>query len=495
MTTGSPTSWAWEFGDGSPVDTTASPVHAFPSAGTYHVMLTVGDGSGLPSTAMGDIVVVEAGLATPTPTIAPTPTPTVEPTPTPTLEPTPTPTLEPTPTPSPTPTPLSGPDPVNCTGYAEPRVMLETQDWWVNPGEPLEGMSQHIHLSTCFPLDQTLSGVVPLDMLVQLHMNPGVLTKVDLSVFGNSLDANQVAALPNFTCPTAHCNLWYHLDYDTTRIPVDGYLEFRFHARVTSPDGTVGFTSTGWQATIANGQGRPVRNYRTPPHIEARGWYTGTDYENARITSNLPTGPVSGLWTFNVKLAKGSGGSTPTHVLVTVDPRFHDVPVYRGRVIFEQDAAYTGPITIDTTTLSDGPHRLLLRTDSTIASGTGSGVLVVPFQVANGGMAAAVSMLGGQALDPSGPLFPLAALLFLLLINLPWGAIRRAARSRRPARATLTAMATPGRSPGGDDQRTIDKAETWSLFQRALHDPASHDQAEVAARAWLESVDRTERWG
>jgi len=106
--------------------------------------------------------------------------------------------------------------------------MLESQDWWTVPTAPIEGGSQHIHLSTCFPVDATLSGVVSFDLHVQLHLNPGVLTKVDMSVFGDNLDVNQVVALPNYTCPTAQCDLWYHVDYDTTKVPVDGYLEFRF---------------------------------------------------------------------------------------------------------------------------------------------------------------------------------------------------------------------------------------------------------------------------
>ena len=187
-----------------------------------------------------------------------------------------------------------GADPINCTGYKEPRVSLETQDWWTASGDAVEGMSQHIHLATCFPLDQTLKGTVPFDIHVQLHMNPGMLTVVDLQVFGNSVSVSQTAAKPNLTCPTAQCDLWYHLDYDTTKVPADGSLEFRFHAKVTSPDGTLGYTSSGWQAILANG-GRPVQSYRPAAYLEARGWYEGTSYENARFVTPLPSGPVKGL--------------------------------------------------------------------------------------------------------------------------------------------------------------------------------------------------------
>lgn len=385
--------------------------------------------------------------------------------------------------------------------------MLEAQDWWTTPGEMVEGMSQHIHVSTCFPMDQTLSGTVPFDLHVQLHMNPGVLTKVSGYVFGNGVSLEQIAATPNYTCPTDQCDLWYHLDYDTTRVPVDGSLEFRFHAKVTSPDGTEGYTSTGWQATLANGGGRPVRApYRTPPFIEARGWYTGTDYENARITSPLPSGPVSGLWTFNVNLAKGSGGTPVTNCLITLDPKFHAEPVQRGRVVFEHNGAYKGAVTIDTTTLSDGPHRLLLRTDSTIASGTGSGVLVVMFSVDNGGVAGAAMRLGSAVLETTRPMLPWIVILFFLALNFPWrSTVRKSAAKISGARGHAGAAIAPDAAiaPASSTQRearsdrglTTSKDATWAAYQRAMSDPASRDGAEVAARTWVESIDRNERWG
>jgi PKD repeat protein len=435
--TGAPSTWWWNFGDGTPAVFEAAPVHTYSTPGTYLVGLTVGDGAVTTSSVLHSVTVVDPGGPTPTPTAIPTPTPTPDPTPPPTPTPDPTATATPTPdptataTPTPTATNAPGPDPVNCTGYAEPRVMLETQDWWTQPDAPIEGGSEHIHLATCFPLDQTIKGVIPFDIHVQLHLTPGVLTKVDVSVFGNSLDVNQIVALPNYTCPTSQCDLWYHVDYDTTKVPVDGYLEFRFHAKVIAPDGSEGYTSTGWQATLANGGGRPVRNYRTPPFIEARGWYTGTEYENARLTTNLPTGPVSGIWTCTVKLAKGSGGTNATRVFVSLDPRFHANPVDHGQVILDQTAAYQGAISIDTRTLPDGVHRLFMRTDSRVPSGTGSGVLVVQFRVDNGGVLAAAVRIGNQILDPTGPVLPTIALLFVFLINLPWSAIRRRPPRRR----------------------------------------------------------------
>jgi hypothetical protein len=393
------------------------------------VTLTVTDGVQTSATTKTvDVVDPAAPTPTPTdtPTATPTDTPTATPTDTPTATPTDTPTGTPTPTPTPTATPGGGPDPVNCTGYAEPRVPLEAQDWWTLPGNAIEGQSQHIHVSTCFPLDQTVRGIVPFDIHVQLHMNPGILTQVDVQVMGTDFQVNQTAALPNFTCPTSQCDLWYHLNFDTTLLPADGYLEFRFHARVTSPDGKLGYTSSGWQATVANGGGRRVESYRVPPWIEARGWYTGVQYANAKLMSVVPTGTLSGSWTFAVKLAPGAGGVRVTHVLVSLDPHFHAVLVDRGTVVLEQYGQYTGNLTIDTRTLSNGVHRLFMRADSAITTGTGSGVLVINFRVDNGSNV--VTAAAAADVQTSLPVLPWLTLLALLALVMPKRSARRRAR-------------------------------------------------------------------
>ena len=44
--TGSPTSWSWSFGDGSPVSTQQDPSHTFAEPGTYDVTLTVANAAG-----------------------------------------------------------------------------------------------------------------------------------------------------------------------------------------------------------------------------------------------------------------------------------------------------------------------------------------------------------------------------------------------------------------------------------------------------------------
>jgi hypothetical protein len=99
--------------------------------------------------------------------------------------------------------------------------------------------------------------------------------------------------------------------------------------------------------------------------------------------------------------------------------------------VLDQATPYQGAISIDTRGLSDGVHRLFLRTDSTVTTGTGSGALVVQFTVNNGGVLAAAIELGNEVLDPKGPVLPMIVLLFVFAINLPWSAIRGVAGGRR----------------------------------------------------------------
>lgn len=47
---GRPTSWSWNFGDGSPLDTTANPIHTYSTSGAKTVSLTVNNGTGPAST-------------------------------------------------------------------------------------------------------------------------------------------------------------------------------------------------------------------------------------------------------------------------------------------------------------------------------------------------------------------------------------------------------------------------------------------------------------
>ena len=140
------------------------------------------------------------------------------------------------------------------------------------------------------------------------------------------------------------------------------------------------FPSTGWQAYLKNGE--PLNDYRSSDITVGWGWYTDTGYASAMLKSNLPQGPVSGVWSFKVDLAPGAGGIPVTHHVVLLDANFHaGIP---GTVLNEGSGEWSGTITLDTRTLANGLHRLILRTDADAPVGsTSSGVLVIPFTVQN----------------------------------------------------------------------------------------------------------------
>jgi len=56
QSTGSPTSWSWDFGDNREVDTIQSPKHIFMTAGTFTVNLTASNANGVSSTSVPIVV-------------------------------------------------------------------------------------------------------------------------------------------------------------------------------------------------------------------------------------------------------------------------------------------------------------------------------------------------------------------------------------------------------------------------------------------------------
>jgi parallel beta-helix repeat protein len=62
LSTGSPTMWTWNFGDGSPLDNSQNPTHTYATSGTYIVALTVTNACGT-QTLQQSVTVV--GIATP----------------------------------------------------------------------------------------------------------------------------------------------------------------------------------------------------------------------------------------------------------------------------------------------------------------------------------------------------------------------------------------------------------------------------------------------
>jgi hypothetical protein len=301
-----------------------------------------------------------------------------------------------TPTPSgPTPTqPAGGTSSLtDCTKYGGPkRLFLETQAWWMDTKSigtseqlPLKGIGGHAHTATCFPQDQQISGgTLHFDVRLMLHKgNTGHVQWLDIGLGPDGQSLARVN-LPNLTCdggsdPKKQCEWWIPIDLDTSKVP-SGYQELRFRFNVIHPNGERMFASTGWQAWYHGG----TSHYRTPPYVEARGWFETTAYENARVTTALPYSPVSGTYTFKAHMAPGSGGKAVATHGVHVDAKFNLDDF--GHQYVQGNGSYDGNVSIDTTQLTNGPHCVALRTSSIdVGGGTNTGVFQFPIVVNNPG--------------------------------------------------------------------------------------------------------------
>ena len=280
---------------------------------------------------------------------------------------------------------VARPDPITCRGYGQKRVFLEGQGWWTRPRIPVGRRSEHVHVGTCFPWRQTLSGTVRFDVLVKLHgMRPGArLKRTRIHTYNESGTTLLTINWRNYVCRSVDCTLWRTVYVNTRRSPYDGRQEFRFLTKVVRPNGKEIIVSTRWQAYLRNG--KPVRHYRpSDNYMGAAGWYTNRGYQSAVLSSGIPRGPVSGIWRPSVKLKRGSDGLRSSRHVVSVDANLHaGLP---GRIVNRGRGEFRGRVTIDTRNLANGIHRLFLRVDQTgrrRPPGTVSGAFVVPFVVRN----------------------------------------------------------------------------------------------------------------
>jgi hypothetical protein len=304
------------------------------------------------------------------------------------------------------------PDPTTCAGYPEARIFVENQSWWspqlqdpARPGHPGEGGTGHIHIGTCFPLYQHLTAdTLDLDVNIKLHENTGTAVNLRVYAYGDvELEYNGTQPFNHGKCDTADCDTWVHVSFPLSQAHYNGWHEFAIFLNVLTPDGQVQRNWTRYYAYIDR-SGLPsasagsVVDLTTRPVISGvnsvtggDSWYSkmasGGSYAQAKILrSSIPwdetTGaltPLAGVW--SPRVGWGQPGK-----FAYVDPAFHAVPPSKGTIVFENgpvDADGFKTLTIDTTHLANGMHRLVLGAGNAAANGTNTGVLVVPFLVAN----------------------------------------------------------------------------------------------------------------
>lgn len=304
-------------------------------------------------------------------------------------------------------------DRITCVGYPEQRIMMENQAW-VEPqpgraSHPGTGHQGHIHVSTCFPLHQVVtSPVLSLDIRVQFHNVPGIVQNFHVGTYVPAAGVpgageSVFIEIPMDNCPAEDCDRWIHVDFPLAEVPSSGWTEFHMYPTVNLVDANGvkirqhWYNVPRWFFDIQNGA--PPRD---PPlaankiRIGGDTWLSpeggvGAKYSEARIhTPSFPWDlstcqpiPVSGVWSPQVWFDGDEGRAI-------IDPALHAHPpnlgweVWRGVPVATATKPKRMTIDIDTTRLTNGPHRILLISTSIRPSGMrNSGILVVPFTVSN----------------------------------------------------------------------------------------------------------------
>lgn len=297
---------------------------------------------------------------------------------------------------------MAVPNPVTCEGYPEKRVYLENQSW-VSPqlgpaSHPGTGKQGHIHVATCFPLHQTLTDdTLSLDIRVQLHNVPGVVKEFRTIAYqmGGGSAAAVFSTVPS--CANTDCDTWVHVDLLLDRLTYSGWANIWPGLFIRMDDGQQWYNVPRWFVNIQNG--KPTRPNEPSFGGQPRIWIGGdtwlpavapaSNYSPAEILIadfpwNFTTGqaiPVSGIWQPRVWVGK----SADIHGMAMIDPALHANPPSHGTMVYDGPGGSLRTLTIDTTALSNGPHRLSLVACNVVRSDFDEhcGVLVVPFTVDN----------------------------------------------------------------------------------------------------------------
>lgn len=280
-------------------------------------------------------------------------------------------------------------------GCASDEIWVDAQDWWVNSdGGPGEDFG-HLHTAFCWPYRKTLTAPYVVRIRQTLHQNPGVLERPYIQVEpGTDISSSGVPSsrtLANCTSTggtVADSGKTCHWNSTITINPSgysNGWKEIRVRGRVREPNGGEMVTTTGLQLCMKSCSSDS--GYRsTSKYTETRGWYDNPfmGYANSGgYDFGKLLAPVSGTLTMNIWLKRGAEGVAVSGHYVALDTDFHNGNP--GVVVKQGTGEFRGNITIDTTTLSNGWHRLFLRTDQ-FDSRTGtvhSGIFATMFEVQN----------------------------------------------------------------------------------------------------------------
>lgn len=275
---------------------------------------------------------------------------------------------------------LAVPDPINCTGYPEARYPIEAQVWWDATGlNPPTKVGEHIHATVCWPTYGTIvTGTLHIDLRILVHEGDEnthhFLERMRVNWRPYNSESGGGLLLDN----TGDWDIPLDANGSGSRIfPIDlnlsslGTATRRIRINpMAGEDPDKMFP--GWEGWLC------VRACNTSTiKTTGKGWYSDHGYQNASFNSLIPTSPKSGNWTFNVNMNPGGDGRATVQHGIFIDPDAHNGSL--GRIVRLANGTFSGNVTIDTRTLSNGPHKLVLMArDANLA-----GLQVIPFVVSN----------------------------------------------------------------------------------------------------------------
>jgi hypothetical protein len=306
--------------------------------------------------------------------------------------------------------------PTVCDGYNEPRIWIEAQSWWMHRGTPITEVSGygHVHGGACVPHMQQVSGVVPVDVRIVLHHHPGTVWAINpiLIYAGEQKHSGHLQDL-NFECPaTDTCEFWQRVNIDTRDAAVDGRMDVRIRVISDTPTPILDNNQNAvmrFMMDARNGKTLKHRadssgDIRPAGHYVPEVGYVDFGIDNGADAAKLYQ-PWSGSVTLHVSSKStgdehgaGTVGWNVTYNAAYIDPDFHHG--HTGITLFTATPNAMGEnskegvsrsITIDTTQLANGAHRLVLvgaaeTTEKNFTTGEPStiwGLTVFQFTVQN----------------------------------------------------------------------------------------------------------------
>lgn len=221
-------------------------------------------------------------------------------------------------------------------------------------------VGHHTHVQVTGPMpDSIVDGKVNFGITVLSHNQIGTIVDVRLDRGpGTVIQRWPVNLAP---CGAA-CTYSFTATVDFSSWPT-GRQELRWRGEIPKSTDQEQNSSSGYQLCVRSCS----PTYRSGPFLEARGWYTGHGYQNARLTSSI--GSLTPGGTIKVSLAPGSGGKATKEWQVALNPDYHNGS--HGTLLASGTGSFKGSIHLPDT-LVPGDKLILLASD-----GQDAGVLLI----------------------------------------------------------------------------------------------------------------------